>query len=81
MRGVPPLPDDVPGARCSRTGCREAASTDLQWRNPRIHDGTRVKHWVACDAHADFLAQFLSVRGFLLAREPLRADGDAQPPR
>lgn len=43
---------------------------DLQWRNPRLHDETRVKHWLACDAHSDHLAGYLSVRGFLLAREP-----------
>lgn len=43
---------------------------DLQWRNPKLHDAARVKHWLACDEHADSLAQFLAVRGFLLARTP-----------
>jgi hypothetical protein len=56
-------------ALCSAKGCRAAASTDLTWRNPRIHQGTRVKHWFACDAHADHLADFLNRRGFLLSRD------------
>ena len=47
------------------------ATTDLSWRNPRIHDTSRVKHWLACDEHADYLADFLARRGFLLARDPL----------
>jgi hypothetical protein len=62
--------DDIP--RCSAKGCREPASVDLNWRNPKLHDATRVKHWLACDEHADHLADYLGVRGFLLAREPFR---------
>jgi hypothetical protein len=57
--------------RCSAKGCRERATTDLGWRNPRLHDAARVKHWLACDEHADHLADFLARRGFLLTREPL----------
>ena len=30
-----------------------AATIDLHWRNPRLHDEARVKHWLACDEHAD----------------------------
>jgi hypothetical protein len=60
---------DVP--RCSAKGCRAPATEDLGWRNPRIHDAARVKHWLACDAHGDFLADFLDRRGFLLSRGPL----------
>jgi hypothetical protein len=54
---------------CSAKGCRAAATTDLTWRNPRIHDTARVKHWLACDEHADFLADFLARRDFLLSRQ------------
>jgi hypothetical protein len=43
----------------------------LAWRNPRLHDATREKHWLACDAHVDGLAQFLEARGFLLGRHRL----------
>jgi hypothetical protein len=66
---VPPTPEEQP--RCSRRGCRAAATIDLRWRNPRIHDESRVKHWLSCDEHADYLAEFLSLRGFLLGRGPL----------
>ncbi|MBE7188588.1 MAG: hypothetical protein INR67_09905, partial [Jatrophihabitans endophyticus] len=44
---------------CSSKGCRNAATVDLRWRNPRLHDAARVKHWLACDEHADHLADFL----------------------
>jgi hypothetical protein len=53
---------------CSAKGCRAAATVVLSWRNPRLHDAARVKTWLACDEHADHLAQFLEVRGFLLSR-------------
>jgi hypothetical protein len=59
--------DDTP--RCSAKGCREPATVDLSWRNPRLHDAARVKHWLACDEHADGLANFLDRRGFLLGRD------------
>jgi len=65
-------PEDVP--RCSAKDCRDAATADLQWRNPKLHDAARVKHWLACDAHADGLADFLSRRGFLLSRGRLPSD-------
>jgi hypothetical protein len=57
--------------QCSAKGCRSEATTDLEWRNPRLHDSARVKHWLACDEHADFLADFLARRGFLLNRAPV----------
>ncbi len=57
--------------QCSAKGCRAAATTALQWRNPRLHDAARVKVWHACDEHADDLAGFLSRRGFLLGRHPV----------
>ena len=61
--------DEVP--RCSAKGCRAGATEDLSWRNPRLHDTGRVKHWLACPEHGDHLADFLSRRGFLLGRTPL----------
>jgi hypothetical protein len=57
--------------RCSAKGCRAPASVDLSWRNPRLHNAGRVKHWLACLEHADSLADFLARRGFLLGRAPL----------
>jgi hypothetical protein len=62
-------PIDEP--RCSAKGCRAAATTDLHWRNPKLHDAARVKHWLACNEHADDLADFLARRNFLLDRQPL----------
>ena len=67
-----PLGDEQP--ICSAKGCRSAATVDLRWRNPRLHDAARVKHWVACEDHADHLADYLAVRGFLLERLPLVTD-------
>ncbi|MGN6609470.1 MAG: hypothetical protein ACTHMS_20985 [Jatrophihabitans sp.] len=64
-----PGPADGP-PQCSAKGCRRDATTDLRWRNPRLHDAARVKHWLACDEHATTLGDFLSVRGFLLGSEP-----------
>jgi hypothetical protein len=66
--------DQTEQPRCSAKGCRAAATVDLGWRNPRLHDAARVKHWLACDEHADGLADFLSRRNFLLSRS------DRQPP-
>lgn len=56
---------------CSARGCRAPATVDLRWRNPRLHDATRVKHWLACDEHAGQLADFLARRDFLLDQVPL----------
>lgn len=49
---------------CSRAGCRQGARWRVQWRNPRIHAADRVKVWLACDEHVDFLRDFLSARDF-----------------
>jgi hypothetical protein len=68
-RNTTQSPDDQ--LRCSAKGCRRLAVEDLHWRNPKLHDATRVKHWLACGEHADGLAEFLSRRGFLLRRTPL----------
>ena len=50
--------------RCSRAGCAAAATTRIEWRNPRIHDATRTKVWLACDEHRGFLLGFLEARSF-----------------
>jgi hypothetical protein len=69
-------PDD--GAPvCSAKGCREPAVWALRWNNPKLHSADRRKTWVACDAHRPQLAEFLELRGFLRATEPL-ADGSGQ---
>ncbi len=48
---------------CSRKGCREAASWQLLWNNPRIHTPERRKAWAACSEHVDWLQDYLQVRG------------------
>lgn len=54
------------GTRCSRAGCGQAATDALLWRNPKIHDETRTKTWLACADHRDYLEEFLLARTFPL---------------
>ncbi|MEN0086244.1 MAG: hypothetical protein AAGC66_15870 [Leifsonia sp.] len=61
---------------CSRARCRETASWRIEWRNPRIHTEDRVKVWLACAEHVDFLREFLAAREFPLRVVPA-ADADA----
>ncbi len=56
---------------CSRAGCRENATWRLDWRNPRIHSADRVKTWLACEDHVDYLREFLVARDFPLKVSPL----------
>ncbi|MHB1171485.1 MAG: hypothetical protein ACYCZY_03120 [Lacisediminihabitans sp.] len=49
---------------CSRAGCSQPASWNVNWRNPRLHSAERVKVWLACDEHRDFLRDFLAARDF-----------------
>jgi hypothetical protein len=49
---------------CSRAGCRLPAVWNVNWRNPRIHGPERVKVWLACDDHRDYLRDYLAARDF-----------------
>lgn len=60
-----PAADDHRTARCSAKGCRAAAVWILVWNNPRVHQPTRRKTWLACDDHRSYLADFLARREFL----------------
>jgi hypothetical protein len=76
-----PLPEVVnDGAAqepiCSARGCRQPARHVLRWRNPKLHTDGRTKAWAACDEHLAKLSEFLGVRGFLLAVEPLQSPED-----
>jgi hypothetical protein len=64
---------------CSRAGCRAPARWRIDWRNPRIHSADRVKSWVACDEHRDYLRDFLAARDFPVAVHPLDAEAEAVP--
>lgn len=61
--------------KCSRAGCDAAATVALNWRNPKIHDASRTKTWLACDVHKEYLTEFLRARSFPVAVESM-ADGD-----
>ncbi len=56
---------------CSRAGCRAPALWRIEWRNPKIHSPDRRKVWVACDAHRDFLHDYLAARDFPVTLAPL----------
>jgi hypothetical protein len=53
-----------PAPQCSRAGCRDDAHWRVEWRNPRIHDADRVKVWLSCDEHRDWLRDYLASRSF-----------------
>ena len=63
--------DDGSSRTCSRAGCTVAATTTVNWRNPRIHSLDRVKVWLACDEHADYLRDYLAARDFPVVVAPL----------
>lgn len=56
---------------CSARDCKNPASYDLCWNNPKIHSPDRRKHWLACPDHRESLSAFLSARGFLREVEEL----------
>ena len=60
---------------CSARGCQETAAWSLLWNNPKLHTPDRRKSWLACDAHRDSLADFLTARSFLRDVVPLDAAG------
>ncbi len=64
------LPGAISSTRCSRSGCREAADWAVNWRNPRIHGPERVKVWLACEEHRDYLYDYVAARGFPVAITP-----------
>ncbi|WHS34860.1 hypothetical protein [Auritidibacter ignavus] len=57
--------------KCSRRGCQETARWKIVWNNPKIHTPKREKTWLACDAHRQYLEQFLAARTFWKFTRPL----------
>ncbi|GAB3122981.1 hypothetical protein [Glaciibacter psychrotolerans] len=57
---------DLTSPTCSRAGCRQNATWRLDWRNPKIHEEGRVRTWLACDEHVEYLREFLGARDFPL---------------
>ncbi|MGV8885177.1 MAG: hypothetical protein ACOH1T_06255 [Microbacteriaceae bacterium] len=64
---------------CSRASCREPASWNINWRNPRIHGVDRVKIWLACDEHRDYLRDYLTTRNFPVLVTPVGVTVDSVP--
>lgn len=50
---------------CSAKACRGTASWAVRWNNPRLHEPSRRKVWLACDEHRETLRDFLALRGFV----------------
>lgn len=51
--------------KCSRKGCRAAASYKILWNNPKIHTPKRRKVWLSCEEHREWLSNYLEQRGML----------------
>ncbi|GAB2893182.1 hypothetical protein [Neomicrococcus lactis] len=64
--------------KCSRKGCRAAASYQILWNNPKIHTPERRKVWLACAEHRDWLANYLKQRGMLKDVVPFEASPDTE---
>ncbi len=56
---------------CSRAGCSLPAAWNVNWRNPRIHGPERVKIWLACEDHREYLHDYLEARDFPVVVTPL----------
>lgn len=59
------------GPKCSRSGCDSRAEWNVNWRNPRIHGIERVKIWLACGTHQEYLRDYLATREFPVVVTPL----------
>lgn len=51
-------------AVCSRADCTKPATHRIEWNNPRIHEPGRIKIWLACEDHLEYLSGFLRARDF-----------------
>ncbi len=83
MIGLGDGPSEAIGSEaiCSRAGCRASAAWNVNWRNPRIHAADRVKIWLACDEHVDYLRDYLRSRDFPVVVTPLAELVEAVPDR
>lgn len=64
---------------CSRAGCNNPATYRVEWRNPRIHSEQRIKIWLACDEHLDYLRDFLEARSFPVRVHEIGDELDVEP--
>ena len=75
------FPGAISGTRCSRSGCRASATWAVNWRNPRIHGPERVKVWLACDEHRDYLYDYVDARNFPVTLTPAGTVVESLPDR
>lgn len=66
--------------QCSAKGCRASASWSLLWNNPKLHDPSYRKTWLACDTHRETLGDFLGARRFLREVTTFPAPPTGPPP-
>jgi hypothetical protein len=69
----------VDSPTCSRAGCTAPAEFNVNWRNPKIHSADRVKVWLACADHVDYLREFLAARDFPVLVTPIDEPVDSVP--
>lgn len=62
--------------QCSRAGCVQVPVVKILWRNPKIHDESRTKIWLACQTHVDYLSEFLRARNFPVELLPINTEED-----
>jgi hypothetical protein len=65
--------------QCSRAGCSAVATHTVNWRNPRIHSPERIKVWLACADHREYLREFLEARSFPVLVVPVGVEVDSLP--
>lgn len=66
-----PKPARLADLVCSARRCHDGAQWGLLWNNPRLHTPERRKVWLACEAHVEYLSEFLEIRGFLRSVVPV----------
>ena len=62
---------DVDDLICSAKDCRQPATVQLLWNNPKLHTPDRRKVWLACPDHEQSLKDFLAARGFFRDTAPV----------
>jgi hypothetical protein len=63
-------------AICSRKGCRNPATAQLVWNNPKVHTPERRKIWLGCGEHTGWLEDYLRSRSLWRETLPLVPGGD-----
>ncbi|MFC8304699.1 hypothetical protein ACFUCV_13560 [Specibacter sp. NPDC057265] len=72
-----PEPPAAEAPVCSRKGCRNQATVQLLWNNPKIHTAERRKIWLACAEHVQWLQDYLQSRSLWKSTLPLTAKDPA----